>query len=55
MVTMGSHLRGPTRCSSASCSDELAAVRAALAAAAPGDVVLVLVHLDPAVDAFLAG
>jgi UDP-N-acetylmuramyl tripeptide synthase len=35
-------------------ADELAAVRDALAHARPGDVVLVLVHLDPAVDALIA-
>jgi UDP-N-acetylmuramyl tripeptide synthase len=33
--------------------DELAAVRSALADARTGDVLLVLVHLDPAVDAYL--
>ena len=34
--------------------DELTAVARALAASRPGDLVLVLVHLDPAVDAYLA-
>lgn len=35
-------------------TDELTAVARALAASRPGDLVLVLVHLDPAVDAYLA-
>ena len=35
-------------------ADELASIRQALAAARPGDLVLGLIHLDPAVDTWLA-